>query len=132
MRRDGVLGIARLVVPVLLLLLALPLLLAACSDDEAGTSGSTGAWVPEKGALTFEAGGAGSGYEYDPNAAKPAGGVIVAENGGTYRVTLVSADGIASQRGRLCPRTTCSSCASARVRRGRISSSRPTAPTRRS
>ncbi|MGD9498530.1 MAG: hypothetical protein AB7Y46_19710 [Armatimonadota bacterium] len=86
--------IARLAVPGLLLLLALPLLLAACSSDDGGTGSSmTGAWMPEKGALTFRAGADGSGYEYDPNASKPAGGVIVAENGGAYWVTLVSADG---------------------------------------
>ena len=34
-----------------------------------------------------------SGYEWDPRAAKPAGGLIVAKNGGRYAVTLVSADG---------------------------------------
>jgi hypothetical protein len=81
-------------VPSLLLLLALPLLLADCSgDDAASSSGSlTGEWTPEKGALTLRA-SSGSEYEFDPKAASPAGGLIVVENGGTYRVTLVSADG---------------------------------------
>jgi hypothetical protein len=94
-----------LAVPGLLLLLALPLLLAACSSDDAGTGGSlTGAWMPEKGTLTFEASGGGSSYEWDPNAPTPAGGVIVVENGGTYRVTLVSADGGRFAAGAAMPR----------------------------
>jgi hypothetical protein len=93
MRRDGARRIVRSAVPCLLLLLVLPCVIAACSDDDGNGGSLTGAWMPEKGALTFEASDHGSGYEFDPNAEKPAGGVIVAENGGTYRVTLVSAGG---------------------------------------
>jgi hypothetical protein len=89
----------------MILLLAASLALASCGGSPAapGSSASTaasgsvsslaGEWVPAKGSLAFDVSGDGSGVTWDPHAAKPAGGLIVVDNGGSYHVTLVSADG---------------------------------------
>src|SRR5512140_1749466 len=82
-----------------LLLLAATLALASCGGSDAASGGGgpaassdlaslTGAWTPTQGSLTFDVSGDGSGYTWDPHAAKPAGGVIVVDNGGIYHVTL--------------------------------------------
>ena len=59
------------------------LALSACS------SGMSGSWVPSQGSVDWLG---GDGYDLGQVASRP-GGLVIAKEGGGYKVTLVSSDG---------------------------------------
>jgi hypothetical protein len=82
-----VIGYCRRSLIALLAALSLGVLLSGC------TSGMEGAWTTERGRLEISESQSSWGIDAYAESDSPAGGVIVVDDGGSYSVTLVGADG---------------------------------------